>query len=361
MVLGPETTVKAALDTGGDSNVASSASFAAALETAPNAYLGFGYLDVAAFVDAATDAAGSAADLPQACLDDALAAIPAWASGSMRADTDVLVFTTTAPAAGDPPATKAGASAIASRLPGETVVAIEIRDFGPSLLAGIDMLKEQLGCEPSAAEMVDQLEQALAAIGGAEALVGWAEDTAIAVEFAGGTPGGGLAATVSDEAAAERALDQIQALLALGGAGSGIAVREEAYGDGTLLIVDLPSDVELGAEDFPAIAATAQGGIFALGTLDFVKHVVDTDAGDSLASNDRYERAIAAAGGDGVSDVFVDIGGLVAAAESMIPAEEMSRYETEVKPFLEPFEAFAAVSEAPGTTTVSRAVITFTK
>jgi hypothetical protein len=359
MILGPELTVKAALDTGGDSKVASSDSFAAALETAPNAYLGFGYLDVAAFVDAATEAAGSAADLPQACLDDALAAIPAWASGSMRADTDVLVFTTTAPAVGDPPATEASASAIAAHLPGSTVVAIEIRDFGPSLLAGIDMIKEQLACEPSAAEMVDQVEQALAAIGGAEALVGWADDTAIAVEFTAGTPGGGLAATVSDEAAAERALDQIQALLALGGAGSGLAVREEAYGDGTLLVVEIPS--ELAGEELPAIAATAQGGIFALGTLDFVKHVVDTEAGDSLASSDRYERAIAAAGGDGVSDVYVDISGLVAAAETMIPAEEKSRYETEVKPFLEPFEAFAAVSEATGTSSVSRAVITFTK
>jgi len=359
MVLGPEATVKAVLDTEGTSDIASSESFTAALETAPNAYLGFGYLDLAAFVDAAGEAAGSATDLPQACFGEALAAIPAWASGSMRADTDVLVFTTTAPAAGDSPATAASGSAIAAHLPASTVVAVEIRDFGPSLLAGIDTLKEQLACEPSAAEMIDQLEQALAAIGGAEALVGWADDTAIAVELAAGTPGGGLAATVSDEAAAERALDQIQALLALGGAGSGLAVREEAYGDGTLLVVEIPS--ELAGEELPEIAATAQGGIFALGTLDFVKHVVDTTPDTSLAQVDAYERAIAAAGGDGVSDVYVDIGGLVAAAETMIPADEMSRYETEVKPFLEPFEAFAAVIEAAGTSSVSRAVITFTK
>ncbi len=62
-----------------------------------------------------------------------------------------------------------------------------------------------------------------------------------------------------------------------------------------------------------------------------------------------------------MSDVFVDIAGLRAAAETMIPAGERAGYETEVKPFLEPFEAFASVAEAPGATSVSRAVILFTK
>ncbi len=362
MVLGPETTVKAALDTGGSSDVASSASFADALETAPNAYLGFGYLDVAAFVDAASEAAGSAADLPQACLDEALAAIPAWASGSLRADTDVLVFTSTAPVVGEPAATAASPSAIAEHLPASTRIAIEIRDFGPSLLAGIDMLKEQLACDPSAAEMVDQLEQGLAAIGGAEALVGWADDTAIAVTYSGGLAfGGGLAATVTDEAAAGRAIDQVQALLALAGAGSGITVREEPYGDGELLVVELPSEIELAAAEVPTLAVTAQGGLFVLGTIDFVKEVVDTETNASLAVTDAYERAIAAAGGDGVSNVYVDITGLRLSLEQMMPDEEKSRYETEIKPFLEPFEAFAAVSAAPGTTNVTRAVVTFTK
>jgi hypothetical protein len=361
LLLGPEAAVKTALDTGGSSAFASSASFSAALETAPNAYLGFGYVDVAAFLDAAVGSAGDAATLPKACLDQAVAAVPDWASGSMRADTDLLVFTGTAPTVGDPPATKASASAIASHLPATTRVAVEVRDFGPAVVAGIDMLKQQLSCDPSTAEMVDQVEQALSAIGGAEALVGWADDTAVAVSFDGGTFNGGLAATVTDEAAAGRAIDQVQALLALAGAGSGITVRQEAYGEGTLLVIQLPSDVELAAGEFPPIAVTAQGGIFALGTLDFVKAVVDTEAGSSLASSDAYERAIAAAGGDGVADVYVDITGLRQSIETLMPAAEKTRYETEIKPFLVPFEAFAAVAEAPGATTVTRAVITFTK
>lgn len=359
LVVGPEKAVKAALDTNGSSSIASSESFAAARKTAPSAYLGWGYLDLKAFVDAAVAGAGDAADVPQACLDQALAAIPAWAAGSLRAEDDALVFTSTAPTAGEPPATKDSPSAVAKRLPASTAVAIEIRDFGKGVVDGLETLKQQLACDASTAEMVDGVEQALAALGGAEALVGWANDAAVAVTVDGAAFGGGLAAVVTDEAAAGRTLDQLQSLLALGGGAAGVTSREEAYGGGTLLVVTIPSDAA-GAE-VPELAVTVQGGVFALGTIDFVKDVVDTTGATSLAGDEVYQRAISRAGGDGVANVFVDIAGIRAGVEAMLPAAEKSRYETEIKPFLEPFEAFAAVGKAPGATTESRAVITFTK
>ena len=362
LILGPEKTVKAALDTNGSSPVATSDSFTAARETVPSAYLGFGYVDLKAFVDASLGAAGDEADLPQACLDQVVGMVPAWAAGSARAADDALVFETTTPAVGDAASSaKGSASAIASRLPATTIAAVEVRDLGPTVVDGVETLKEALACDPATAGMVDQLEQALTAAGGVESLIGWAGDTAIAVEFGDGAFGGGLAAIVTDEAAAGQTLDQVQALLALAGGEAGIDVREEPYGDGELLILTLPADVEMLAADAPEIAVTVQDGIFVLGTLDFAKRVVDTTAGTSLAQLDSYERAISLAGGDGVSDVFVDIAAVRTAAESMIPADEKAEYETEVQPFLEPFEAFASVAEAPGTTTTSRAVITFTK
>jgi hypothetical protein len=359
LLLGPEKAVKAALDTNGASPIASSESFAAASKTAPSAYLGFGYVDLTAFVDAALAAADDAADLPQACLDEAVAAIPAWAAGSMRAEDDALVFTSTAPTVGDPPGAKDSPSAVASRLPPSTAVAVEIRDLGSGIVDGLEMLKDQLACDPSTAEAVDGIEQALAALGGAEGLVGWADDAALAVTIDGAAFGGGLAAVVTDEAAAGRALDQIQSLLALGGGAAGVASREEAYGGGTLLVVTIPS--EAAGTEVPELAVTVQGGVFALGTIDFVKDVVDTAGGGSLADDEVYRRAISLAGGDGVGNVFVDIAGILGGVEAMLPADEKAQYETEIKPFLEPFEAFAAVAEAPGDTTETHAVITFTK
>ena len=203
------------------------------------------------------------------------------------------------------------------------------------------------------------MEQALAAIGGAEAVIGWADDTAVAATVDGAAFGGGLAATVTDEAKAGRLLDQLKLLLALGGSQAGVTSRQEAYGDGTLLVVTIPAGATGVA--IPEIAATVQGGVFALGTIDFVKAVIDTDAAESLARDPVYERAIALAGGDGISDVFIDIAGSRAGIEAMLPAAAKTQYETEVKPFLVPLEAFASVAEAPGATTVSRAVITFTR
>jgi hypothetical protein len=361
LVLGGEGTVRAVLDTGGASRVGDSEPFAAGRRAAPGAYLGFGYVDLAAFIDGALEAAGEAAELPQACLDEALAAAPAWAVGSVRAEDDLLAFTSTVAEVGERPATAATASVIAEHLPDTTVVALGTREFGPSLLAWLDRLERLLTCDPEAAEIIDQLLVGLAAFGGADALAGWAGDAAFALDFGDRGWTGGFAATAADEAAAGRALQQVRSILALAGAGGdvGIQVREEPYGEGALLLIEVQSD--LAGEEAPAFAATVQGGVFAVGTVDFVKGVVDTERHTSLAATDAYRRAVSAAGGTGVSEVFVHLAGLAAGVETMVPTEEQDRFRTEVKPYLEPLEAFVALAGPPGETTESRAVITFTK
>ena len=356
LVLGPVKAVKASLDTAGASQLVKSETFAAARKTAPEAYLGFGYVDAKAIYDFALEALKQQGGTASACLPDPGAAVPGWLAGSARAEDGALIFTSTSPVAGTPPTAKGSASGAASHLPGTTVAAVEVRDLGPGLIAGLEALKTQLSCDPTTADAFSQVEQALTVLGGAEALVGWAGDAALAVTVDGSTFGGGLAAMTTDEATATRTLDQVRTLLALAGAQAGVETREETYGEATLLVITIPSGGEV-----PEIAATVHGGVFAVGTIDFVKAVVDTKAGSSLADAAAYTRAVERAGGDGVADVFVDIAGLRAGIETMLPAEEKARYETEVKPFIEPFEAFAAVIEAPSSTAVARAVITFTK
>jgi hypothetical protein len=361
LVLGLEPTVKSVLDTGGASIVGVSEPFSAGRRAVPGAYLAFGYLDLAAFVDGTLGAAEGAADIPQACLNEALAAAPTWAVGSVRAEDGLLAFTSVVPEVGERQATAATASAIADHLPSTTIVALGTREFGPSLMAGLDRLEALLACDPETAEIMDQLLFGVAAFGGVEALAGWAGDASFALGFDDGAWTGGFAATTADEAAAGRALQQIRALLALAAAGAEVSVevREEPYGEGSLLLIEVRSD--LAGEEPPVFAATVQGGVFAVGTVDFVKGVVDTERDTSLAATEAYRRAISAAGGTGVSEVFIHIAGLAAGIETMIPADEQERFRTEVKPFLEPFEAFAALEGPPGATIESRAVITFTK
>jgi hypothetical protein len=58
-------------------------------------------------------------------------------------------------------------------------------------------------------------------------------------------------------------------------------------------------------------------------------------------------------------DAYVNITGLREGLEALVPASQKGTYDTDVKPFLEPFDALAAVSKAPGATRTSRIVLVF--
>ena len=360
LLLGPEASVKAALDTKGASPVAASSGFTAARATAPSAYLGFGFIDTKSILDAMLAAAGSTGSLPQACLDSALAALPDWAAGFAHAADGALVMDQVAPVPSGAPASsfapKDTSSAIAARLPAGTLVALEGRQAGPALVALWSGLKAGIACDPAQKGSLDQVDTALAAIGGVDSLVGWAGDSALAVTFDGTTWGGGLAAVATDPAGAARILGQAKAALALAGGAAGITYTEQAYAGATIGIVTIP---QMGGAAIPALAVTAQGDLFALGTLDFVKGILDTPAGGGLAAQAEYAHAIDLAGGAGTMDAYVNITGLRAGLETLIPATEKASYDTNVQPFLEPFDAAAVVAKAPTTTRTSRIVLVF--
>ena len=360
LLLGPEISVKAALDTKGASAVAASSAFVAARATAPSAYLGFGFIDTKSILDAILATAGSTSSVPQACLDNALAAVPEWAAGFAHAADGALVMDQVAPASSGAPtssfAPKDTSSAIAARLPAGTLVALEGRQAGPALVALWSGLKAGIACDPAQKGSLDQVDAALAAIGGVESLVGWAGDSALAVTFDGTTWGGGMAAVATDPAGATRTLGQLRAALALAGGAAGITSTEQSYAGATIEIVTIPQS---GGATIPALAATAHGDLFALGTLDFVKGVLDTPAGGGLAAQAGYAHAIDLAGGAGTMDAYVNITGLRAGLETLIPATEMASYDTNVQPFLEPFDAVAVIARAPATTRTSRIVLVF--
>jgi len=133
-------------------------------------------------------------------------------------------------------------------------------------------------------------------------------------------------------------------------------VRTEAYGNGEITIVDLGdlgalsgaagmgSDVPL-PEGNLEIAFTVQDGIVVVGIGDeFVKAVIDTTPGDSLADQPRYRAALDRAGSANTGQAYVDVAGLVGASLPLMPAEDRSSYEQEAKPFVDPLAAFAGAS-----------------
>jgi hypothetical protein len=81
---------------------------------------------------------------------------------------------------------------------------------------------------------------------------------------------------------------------------------------------------------------------------DFVKGVIDTTKDTSLASNDRYT-SLADRAGSGTGATWVDISairGLVekAAVGSGADPAALAKYQTDIKPFLAPFDALYASS-----------------
>ena len=79
----------------------------------------------------------------------------------------------------------------------------------------------------------------------------------------------------------------------------------------------------------------------------------------ALAADPGYQATMAAAGpSTNAGSAYVDLRGIREAIEPLIPADERSRYEQEVKPWLLPFDQLGAVTYQDGSTSVSQTVIT---
>ena len=227
--------------------------------------------------------------------------------------------------------------------------------------------------DPALKEMVTQLDKALDLVGGANSAIGWAGDTAIVINVAAGTPEGGLVIAPTDKAAARQLFTALKAFLALGGATQGISVREETHAGTTITIVDLGDltkfagmgDVTVGAAPLPTghveIAFAVTDDVVVIGSgPGFVKSVLDTTKGTSLASDAQY-KDLADRAGAGTSSVFVDITairGLLEKAMVGADAAEKAKYESDLKPFLVPFDAMYASSSTSADLTGSTVYIT---
>ena len=95
---------------------------------------------------------------------------------------------------------------------------------------------------------------------------------------------------------------------------------------------------------------------------NFVKAVLDTTPSTSLASNETY-KTLADRAGTGTGGAYVDleaVRGLIekAAVDGKADAAELKKYETDIKPFLIPFDAMFAAGSIDGDLTRSVIYIT---
>ena len=367
-VAGDVASVKAAVDTKGDGGFANDPDAKAALDAPTDDHLGFVYVALAPIVDWTQQLAQSAGGqdgagaIPGISTETYAKFIPEWSAFWLRVEGDALVMEAAAPKA----ETQIGPttdrpSEVAQHVPASAIALLVSHDTGATLKQTLELYK----AEPSLKEVTDAIEQGLGALGGADSAVGWIGDSGLVVNQSGTAIEGGLVILPTDAEAAKRLFTSVQNLAALGGVG-GVTFTSEDYKGTTISVASIDFGA-LGGSVFAApvdkieIAWAVTDDLVVLGSgPDFVKHVLDTTDATSLASNDRYE-ALLARVKEGTGSVFVDIAAIRGHVEAMVKsgdAASLKEYETNVKPFLEPFDALIASSSVGGDLTSSTIVIT---
>ena len=361
--LGDLASVKAAVDSNGSSGFASEPGPKAALDAAAKDHVGFVYVALRPLLDwstglskavsGATGATGAA--IPEPVSDTLLKTLPEWGAYWLRFENDALVLEAAAPKPEISFAsTDSHASTLAKHIPSSALVMAETNSLGATLGNVLDLYKGDAQFKP----LVDQLDQALNVVGGRDAALGWIGDTAIVLNDTGNTPEGGLLIAPTDPEKAKSLLTSLGTLIGLGGAQNGITVKTEDHNGTTITIIDIADVQKLtgsgaggGMQSLPLpsnnvqIAYAVTNDVVVLGSgSGFVEHVLDTTDATSLASDAQY-KDLAGRVGAGTAQTFVDITGIRTLIEKLAPAgtsADRQKYETDIKPFLEPFDAMMA-------------------
>jgi hypothetical protein len=288
--------------------------------------------------------------------------VPAWVIGGMRLESNGVLNELVAPLPADLTATSGASpapslpasktSTLAPRLPATTIGEIEIRDFGTALDRGLTKLE----ANPKTADTLKQVNTALGILGGRAKITGWMGDAAIVVTEEDEAYHGGLVIETPKPADAQATFTQLRTLLALGG-GNAFSATDEPYGDGqiTTITIDLQQlgpMLGISAEQLANLpktldlAYTVQKGAVVIGVgSQFVKSVVDTTAGHSLADQTRYKDAMSLVGASNSGQAYADLAvGLEAIEERALPkasADERARFEHDIQPYLAPLDAAA--------------------
>jgi hypothetical protein len=296
---------------------------------------------------------------PNAIGTAVLELVPEWASSRLRIEGDAIVLDSALPHVDGAPGPDGNhANGVAAYAPPTTMLLAAGNDAGATIRETLTRFRD----DPTLADGIKSLDESAGLFGGLDPALAWLGDTGVVVAMAGDSVEGGLVSIPADAAAAKQFLTTIRSLLTLAGGQQGITVTDQDYNGTTITTVDLgsisslagmagaPSDLELLGERLPAgnaaISYAATDAVVVIGSsADFVKHVLDAGAGESLADTSRYQGLIGRVGAEHTGVTFVDIAAVRAHLEGALvnaTAAERAEYEESVKPFLTPFDAFIA-------------------
>ena len=369
LLAGSEGDVKAAVDSGGNGALGQDPDIKAALATVDRDYAVMSVTRTKAYLGglAKLIASASPGTLEGTQIDETLLAmIPPWTATIGRFEDDALVTTSTGPAWDIGYEAKNEPSDLLGHVPANTVAYVDTHDVGPSLTAVIARFRAL----PETKPFFDQFDQTLSIIGGFDSVFGWWGDTAFVVAPSqdGTTIGGGLVIKPRDAAAADRLLTTIRGFVAIGGANSGMTVRDEDHNGTKITILDFSAMSGIDSAGLPpgykaefAWATNADVTVLGYGR-DFVASVLDAGPGHSLADDARFKALLDRVGAENITASFVDLAAIrrliEQLAQSAIPADKWAFYEKEVQPYLAPFDAIVQATRKDGSVDHSTGALT---
>jgi Protein of unknown function (DUF3352) len=322
LLLGTVDGVKSALDTATKGSLADNAKYQAAMKSLSGDNMARFYLDAGSYL--ASMLGSQASGLSTLSL--ATSNMPAWIAGSVRAESDRMVVDVAMPRA-----TGSGAdnhtSRLASALPGSTVGVFEVHSIGSQVTKQLDALAA--GQSGAIADSVKSVKDALAKIGG----IDWLGDGVAVVTKDGSSYGGGLVVEAGDAATAGAKAATITNLAALAGGSLKLTSRDETYKSIAITVISIPN----GPNGTPVeVAVAAKDNLVVAGYTDaFVKDVIDTTPGSSLASSSDYTAVMAAAGANNMSSGYVNIPALEDQIGQALLASQSSRWTLDYKPYFD--------------------------
>lgn len=337
--------------------------------------LGTLYLSGSGYLTMLDELAELSPDMPD--MSSFAGAFPAWLVQGLRAEDDAIVLDSvvevappTAGASAGPsllPLPPAHASAILPLAPANTIVYVESQGIGVALQNAVAALEAFPMYEP----MLGLLDGA----GGAGELVGWIEDAGVIVVNGESGVTGGVAVATKDAAAATERVAALKGLLALAELGaSGVETRETTIGGVTVTTVSitdlgslvppgqLPPGVALPDDAVIEFSIAAKDRVILLSTGEsFMTAALTVQSGAGLADAAGYRTATSRALPNSQVTIYVAIRDIVGLVEPLIPAEAKVQWDTEIKPYVAPFQALSMTSAAdPSGNGRSRLSITVT-
>ncbi|NJD29341.1 MAG: DUF3352 domain-containing protein [Chloroflexi bacterium] len=283
--------------------------------------------------------------------------LPDWSIAGVRAEDDALILDSLAAPVEAPSAAPslqslapAHPSEMTRFVPADAIAYAEVQGAGTSVMNALALLR----ADPVLGASLAELDQLLTGFGGAEKLLGWVEDVGVVIMNDGGDmvgePAGVALLLAPDEATAQERVANYRSLLALAALGGAVELETTTVDGVEVTTVTVAGAAGLPGEAPIQVRFAVNGRVVMLGTTEAVMNaVLAVDPASSLAASDDFTRTTARGLPNPRTMVYFSAEHALALEQHFLPLDQRADFRTNVRPYLEPIEAFhMSATDGPG-------------